>query len=1272
MNRKKSGNYSVVSFVLIYTFFIYIYSSFIPLAHAKIDPISSLTARVTKPNVLFILDTSGSMQWDIYGRYLTTPDSQGRVYAAHEDSRMYIAKETISDIVNGSRDFANFGLMTFKQTHFKFNGVDKGYFPYFKKNDSGALGMTFVEYEAEDASLTGDASIQKTKGGYSGEGYVHYITDNYDEVTWTVRADSTGDYNLNFRYHLLGTDATDCRSLRLIVNEAIEAASMEFCPTEISSGMSRARGEGSKRGRRDEGILSPWSMLSISVPLNAGTNSVILCTDNANCNGINLDKLIVSSGTYIGKYEAEDASLYRAYTQSRIDGYSGTGYVYYRNSSTSNYIKWTVTVEAKGTYALAFRHASGTGMHMALKVNDVSVGTYGLRPTGGNRVWKAYITAYVSLIKGTNTIKLSPANDPQAYPKYIDCLMLLAEDDPVYYFKEYHGKSFEADGTEDEDQRASRPVEQGDCFQYFGGHDGIDFKYDPRQYRTWEDKNTIVGILTTNDSDRGGALVTSFNFSDDESERYKKADEVMRHMAPQDEGGLIAIGATPTGSTLRNSNPDADFYDDAYSYFTNEVLPYDPISCRKNFIVFVTDGEPTPYTEKTKAIYAAQDLYQDCNVVVYMVGFGSNTAGSETLNAIAMAGGSPQRDSGDYAYYSANREELIDALEEIILQVAAGTYTTSSPSIATNSALPFVTNNIGLIALAEFPKWYGHLRAYNFESESTMWDAGELLDSNHVAWNARKIYTSDATGDLVPFITSSGAVNSTALFNVGLGSSPTEAGTIIRFIAGENRFWRLGDITNCTPLVVGPPYEEEDPNIGAARQFFEDLYRNRKPVVYTGSNDCMLHCFDLETGYELFAYVPPDLLPTIELLYSYGGQDRSPHNHIYGVSASPKVHDVLIGSTWKTVLVCGEGSGGNNYFALDITHPSSGDPGYDPNQPFSMLWHTSNANLASTYDGIIGSSWSTPCFGRIMLSGVKKSVLFVGSGYDDPDTSDEEGRTFMTIKFDSGVENGALIFSEEFSPPASPLVEYGLIADVASYVKDGMTQGVYIADTGGRIWYLDVTGEELEIGNNPLYDAGSNQPFYYSPAVTKVGSIDQGCTWLVAVSGSSNEPELTDPNSPFLTKIHILQLDPDNNVDSKLIPVTEIPINETLGNFPENSYISTSPLIIENTKTYCYEAAFLIYVPPNEAQCKYGTSYVVVYRLGTIGECGEFNSFEHIITIEAGIGQVTGISVAGSTSVNIGTSGLGGAESALKAIPEQVSLIASGNVRRIYWKELLY
>jgi type IV pilus assembly protein PilY1 len=156
---------------------------------------------------------------------------------------------------------------------------------------------------------------------------------------------------------------------------------------------------------------------------------------------------------------------------------------------------------------------------------------------------------------------------------------------------------------------------------------------------------------------------------------------------------------------------------------------------------------------------------------------------------------------------------------------------------------------------------------------------------------------------------------------------------------------------------------------GRTRDAYDEYvarHEDRDRVVLVGSNGGMLHAFhngrrtgkdpltglpqhDEGTGEELWAFIPPDMLP--KLLPKLG-------RHGWFVDGTPMVREVWLdgvgqagdavadgkkqASEFRTVAVVGSGTGGVHRFALDLTallaSPGAGQPGRAPSQKGDFLW----------------------------------------------------------------------------------------------------------------------------------------------------------------------------------------------------------------------------------------------------------------------------------------------------------------------------------------------
>src|SRR6185503_18472579 len=65
-------------------------------------------------------------------------------------------------------------------------------------------------------------------------------------------------------------------------------------------------------------------------------------------------------------------------------------------------------------------------------------------------------------------------------------------------------------------------------------------------------------------------------------------------------------------------------------------------------------------------------------------------------------------------------------------------------------------------------------------------------------------------------------------------------------VNGSLKVWRLGDVVNSTPTIVGTPKERYDILYGdAGYRNFVRRWANRRQMSYVGANDGLLHAFNV-------------------------------------------------------------------------------------------------------------------------------------------------------------------------------------------------------------------------------------------------------------------------------------------------------------------------------------------------------------------------------------------------------------------------------------------
>ncbi|AZN36776.1 pilus assembly protein [Iodobacter ciconiae] len=206
---------------------------------------------------------------------------------------------------------------------------------------------------------------------------------------------------------------------------------------------------------------------------------------------------------------------------------------------------------------------------------------------------------------------------------------------------------------------------------------------------------------------------------------------------------------------------------------------------------------------------------------------------------------------------------------------------------------------------------------------------------------------------------------------------------------------------------------------------------SRRAMLYAPGNDGMLHAFDAATGQEIWAFIPPSLLPSL-----WKQADRNyDSNFQYFVDGSPTIADINNGSSWKTILVGGLRGGGGEYYAIDITNPSA-------TVPATPLWSFKDSRLGKTY--------GFPVVGKI--AGQWKVLLT--AGYDN---SDNKAYLFV-LNADTGALEKTFTTTCTATDGTCGLSKIGALftePDVDDTIKM-----VYAGDLVGNLWRFDVTGDQ--------------------------------------------------------------------------------------------------------------------------------------------------------------------------------------------------------------------
>ncbi|HKL24839.1 MAG TPA: hypothetical protein VJ910_01285, partial [Desulfuromonadales bacterium] len=230
-------------------------------------------------------------------------------------------------------------------------------------------------------------------------------------------------------------------------------------------------------------------------------------------------------------------------------------------------------------------------------------------------------------------------------------------------------------------------------------------------------------------------------------------------------------------------------------------------------------------------------------------------------------------------------------------------------------------------------------------------------------------------------------------------------GPVTSTAGAEARKWVLGDVLHSRPLVFNySKYPESAENYCEGSPNANGDYNSS--IIFVGANDGMLHAFRDCDGEEIWAFIPPNALPTLQ----YFKDPQAGHPTFVDSAPSLLVHDEnedgTIAGNDKVILVFGQRRGGGTnfldagssrgaYYALDVT---------DPDAPV-FLWETDIDQL-----GEFGETWAQPRLAKVPVEtdagalnpDAFKLVAFVGTGYDN--NEDLRFGTTQTFPDSAGVD----------------------------------------------------------------------------------------------------------------------------------------------------------------------------------------------------------------------------------------------------------------------------
>ncbi len=598
---------------------------------------------------------------------------------------------------------------------------------------------------------------------------------------------------------------------------------------------------------------------------------------------------------------------------------------------------------------------------------------------------------------------------------------------------------------------------------------------------------------------------------------------------------LPASGWTPLSETMYEAalylrGMSASYGDgedtDSAALASSEPMTYkQPVeySCSKNFVVLLTDGEPT---EDVGAYWDIPTLpgYYDAT------GRGSCTGSSGTdgaclddvaeylanadLNAtvdgiqtattytIGFAVDFPllqeTADAGGGKYFPANNvAELTKALTEITSDIFNRDISFTAPAVAVNAFNRTQHLNnlyVSVFRAQDEVHWPGNMKKYllkdatiedALENNAIDPDTGFFADSSKNFWQAeagpdgadvysggaanvlppaalRKVYTNNNLGSLTTTSNSLSTGNVTSFLPEDFGLTGAEGEPTMSSMIDWARGMDVKDDDNDGDTTDSRNAMGDTLHAQPAAVVYGQPDGSYKVIIYSATNDGYLHAIDADVGIEKWAFVPHELLANFNELYVNDNVDYK--NYGLDGDVIPVVYDedndgIIESGTDFVYLLFGMRRGGDNYYMVEVT---------DPDTP-KLRW-------IKTYPEM-GQTWSAPVVAKIDINSAahtspQNAVVVIGGGYDTvhdapahPASDDATGAGIMMLD----LETGDRIWRAGKDGLADLTLDK-MNRSIPSGVRvidlngDGLADRMYAADLGGQVWRFDISN-----GNAP-YD----------------------------------------------------------------------------------------------------------------------------------------------------------------------------------------------------------
>jgi Tfp pilus tip-associated adhesin PilY1 len=504
------------------------------------------------------------------------------------------------------------------------------------------------------------------------------------------------------------------------------------------------------------------------------------------------------------------------------------------------------------------------------------------------------------------------------------------------------------------------------------------------------------------------------------------------------------------------ATPLCTTYKDAKNYFLSSLngrkAPL--LSCSKSNILYLSDGAPYEDMSIDNCRTDATALFNK-KIRTYTIGFAQDI---DILKTMASNGGGK--------YFRASGQDLAIKLQSAMDEIKNVSSTIQTAS-TTSSSDQFSHGNLVYLngfSASNKPRWKGNVKKFYMKNGKMYENSGRtVLARNSDGTLKTDIMKGGLGADLLKYTNYFQQRNSHSSVVRSMRKIFTNEGN--KLIRNPDRFkslmgingdeqnwlygrrdkdWPLGDILHSKPVTI---------------QYGPDPTTN---VTFFGTNEGFLHAFHnmnaIGSGVanpELWAFYPKELGgELIKIIRKNHAKRGDIAKHLYGVDGQIFVYTKDANNDGKlsyrsrnrstgdkAIIFFGLRRGGQYYYAVNVL---------DKNNP-QLLW---KYKLPSN-----GQSWSVPKITYLHNSKGKKTLsMIVAGGYDTNKdtnaTNDKNGKGIYAINVSTGKE----LWRLNASSPMGGSFSHSMPATVSALDSnsDGITDRLYVGDTGGNIWRVDI------------------------------------------------------------------------------------------------------------------------------------------------------------------------------------------------------------------------